>query len=115
HEDLTVYILQCGNEIAVRRRPDDGLLAGLWELPHLDGARDAQEAVRDAGQWQAGAAELRSVRKRKHIFTHIEWHMTCVHLTVTKKPDCFTWVTASRLARDTALPTAFRICLPEPE
>ena len=115
HEDYTVYILQCGEEIAVRKRPAEGLLAGLWELPHLDGARDAQTAVRDAEQWHTGAAELLSVRKRKHIFTHIEWHMTCVHLTVTKKPPCFTWVTAAQLAEDTALPTAFRICLPEKE
>ncbi|MBR3269043.1 MAG: A/G-specific adenine glycosylase [Oscillospiraceae bacterium] len=112
-EYYTVYILQCGDKIAVRKRPDNGLLAGLWELPHLDGERTAQQAVTDAEIWKAGAAELLSLRKRSHIFTHITWHMTCVHITVTRKPDCFTWVTAAQLAEKTALPTAFRICLPE--
>ncbi|MBR6106939.1 MAG: A/G-specific adenine glycosylase [Oscillospiraceae bacterium] len=114
-ENYTVYILQCGDEIAVQKRPDSGLLAGLWELPHLDGTRGAQAAVRDIADWQTGAAELLSVRHRTHIFTHIEWHMTAVHLLVTKKPPCFTWVNAAQLETDTALPTAFRVCLPEEE
>ena len=112
-EDYTVYILQCGDRIAVQKRPDSGLLAGLWELPHLDGKRDAQAAVSDIADWQTGAAELISVRNCVHIFTHIEWHMTAVHLLVTKMPARFTWVTAEQLAAETALPTAFRICLPK--
>ena len=112
-EEYTVYILQCGDRIAVQKRPETGLLAGLWELPHLDGARGEQEAVDAAKQWKTGAAELCSVRHRTHIFTHIEWHMTCVHLLVTHMPERFKWVTPAQLERETALPTAFRICLPE--
>lgn len=112
-EEKTVYILQCGDRIAVRKRPAKGLLAGLWELPSLDGTHEAQAALDAAAQWQTGAAELCSVRQRVHIFTHIEWHMTCVHLLVTRMPDCFTWVTPQQLETETALPTAFKICLPE--
>lgn len=112
-EAYTVYVLQCGDRIAVRKRPARGLLAGLWELPHLDGNLDAQTAVTAASQWQVGPAELCATGRRVHIFTHIEWHMTSVHLLVTNMPDCFTWVTAEQLSNETALPTAFRICLPE--
>ena len=112
-EEYTVYILQCGDRIAVRKRPDSGLLAGLWELPHLDGLTETQTALDAVQCWQTGAAELVSVRRRSHIFTHITWQMNCVHLLVTKMPDCFTWVTAAQLRAETALPTAFRICLPE--
>ena len=112
-EEYTVYILQCGDKIAVQKRPDSGLLAGLWELPHLDGRRKAQQAVSDIADWHTGAAELISLRSCTHIFTHIEWHMTAVHLLVTKMPERFTWVTPEQLASETALPTAFRICLPD--
>jgi A/G-specific adenine glycosylase len=112
-EYYTVYILQCGDEIALQKRPAKGLLAGQWALPQLTGTRDAQAALTAAEQWHTGAAELVSVRRRVHIFTHIEWHMTCVHLLVTQKPDCFTWITDAQLQTETALPTAFRICLPE--
>lgn len=112
-EEYTVYILQCGDRFAVRKRPDKGLLAGLWELPHLDGHTEARAALIAAERWQTGAEEIVSVRRRTHIFTHIEWHMTCVHLLVSKMPEHFTWVTAEQLRAETALPTAFRICLPE--
>lgn len=112
-EEKTVYILQCGDRIAVRKRPEQGLLAGLWELPSRAGRLEAQAAVDAAAEWQTGAAELYSVRQRVHIFTHIEWHMTCVHLLVTQTPDCFRWVTPQQLETETALPTAFKVCLPE--
>ena len=113
HEDYTVYVLQCGEEIAVQKRPDSGLLAGLWELPHLDGASDIQTAVTRAECWEIGTAQPVSLRSRTHIFTHIEWHMSCVHLRVTRRDGRFTWVTPAQLTAETALPTAFRICLPE--
>ena len=112
-EEYTVYILQCGDRIAVRKRGETGLLAGLWELPHLDGKRDAQAALSAIKSWRTGAETLCSVRQKKHIFTHIEWHMTCVHILCAKMPERFTWVTAAQLSAETALPTAFRICLPE--
>ena len=32
-EDYTVFCLRCGDRLAVERRPEHGLLAGLWELP----------------------------------------------------------------------------------
>ena len=112
-EEYTVYILQCGDRIAVRKRPKTGLLAGLWELPHLDGKMEAQAALDAAADWHTGAAEIVSQRNCVHIFTHIEWHMTAVHLLVTNMPDCFFWVTPEQLASEISLPTAFRICLPE--
>ncbi len=112
-EEYTVYILQCGDRIAVRKRPKTGLLAGLWELPHLDGKMETQAALNAAEAWHTGAAEIVSQRNCVHIFTHIEWHMTAVHLLVTKMPDCFFWVTPEQLASEISLPTAFRICLPE--
>lgn len=113
-EHYTVYTLQCGEEIAIAKRGAKGLLAGLWELPHLDGARSAQQALTDAQTaWNCLPTELISVTNRVHIFTHIEWHMTCVHLQCRQKTSDFTWVTKEKMLTGAALPTAFRICLPD--
>lgn len=112
-EEYTVYILECGERIAVRKRPQKGLLAGLWELPHLDGKRGAQAALDAAAQWDIGAKQLCSIRQKTHIFTHIEWHMACVHICCAKAPEGFTWVTKAQLQNEIALPTAFSICLPD--
>ncbi len=112
-EEYTVFILQCGDRIALQKRPETGLLAGLWELPHLDGRLRAQEALDAIADWGTGTCEMLSTRQKKHIFTHIEWHMACAHILCTNMPERFTWVTAEQLGCETALPTAFRICLPE--
>ena len=46
----------------------------------------------------------------KHIFTHIEWHMTCwnVKCESVANDNGYTWVTAMQLENDIALPTAFK-------
>ena len=111
-EEYTVYILECDGEIAIRKRQDTGLLAGLFELPHLDGKREAQAALDDAAPWNIHASEIISIRQRVHIFTHIEWHMACVHIRCMRKDGQFLWVTREQLHAEYALPTAFRICLP---
>ena len=111
-EEYTVYILECDGQIAIRKRADTGLLAGLFELPHLDGKREAQAALDAASDWKITANEIISVRQRLHIFTHIEWHMACVHILCSRKDSRFLWVTREQLAAEYALPTAFRICLP---
>ncbi len=112
-EEYTMFVLRCGDEIALRKRPDKGLLAGLWELPHTDGHSTIQQALDIAGKWGCKPYEAVSLRKCTHIFTHIEWHMTAVYLLCGVKPVDFTWVSLRSLAEDTALPTAFRTALPD--
>ena len=36
-EEHTVFVLRCGDRLAVEWRPDSGLLAGLWQLPNTPG------------------------------------------------------------------------------
>lgn len=112
-EQYTVYILRCGNRIALRKRPQQGLLAGLWELPNTEGSAEIQEALKTAEQWGCQPMEAVSMTRRVHIFTHIEWHMNCAYLLCGNCADGFTWVTCGSLAEEMALPTAFRIALPD--
>ncbi len=112
-EAYTMFVLRCGDEIALQKRPDKGLLAGLWELPHTDGHSTIQQALDIAGKWGCKPYEAVSLRKCTHIFTHIEWHMTAAYLLCGTKCDAFTWVSLQSLAEDTALPTAFRTALPD--
>jgi len=110
-EPRTVFSLRCGDRIALRKRADTGLLAGFWELPNVQGTLTETEAARRAGQWGvAPLALLRSVEKT-HIFTHVEWHMTCYYLTCRVEAPCFRWADAALLDASLPLPTAFRIFL----
>ena len=108
-EEKTVFFLDCGGKFAVRRRPQSGLLAGLWELPNVEGLLDAPAAL-DALQAQGFApAEVRKSAERTHIFTHVEWRMRCYYVQVLTCGGEALWVDAARFSRDISLPTAFRM------
>ncbi len=82
--------------ILLRKRPDTGLLAGLWELPNCD-----EKTFPDFG---VEILSKKKLRKQKHIFTHIEWHMTPYFSTCRTLPD---GVPFSELNTAYPLPTAF--------
>jgi A/G-specific adenine glycosylase len=75
-EYLTVFVLEREGAVALRQRPDGGLLAGLWEYPHAAGTLDEAAAARQLSEW--GLAPHRWLKKltAKHEFTHIRWEMT---------------------------------------
>lgn len=112
-EKYTVYVLRCGDEIALQKRPAKGLLAGLWELPHTDGHCSMQQALRMAESWGCHPTEAVSVTGCTHIFTHIEWHMQSIYLLCSRRCEGFTWISLQSLAEETPLPTAFRVALPD--
>ena len=108
-EEHTVFLLRCGEETALRRRADSGLLAGLWEFPNVPGHLSAQEAIAQAERWGVRPRALELVLRRTHVFTHVEWDMQCCLLRCGATPDCFAWADRAAMERDYALPTAFRM------
>ena len=107
-EKKAVLLLQCNNKFALRKRPDSGLLAGLWEFPTLPLGEDfsLSDALSELGVTVADAA---AVEKATHIFSHVEWHMTGFDITCAEETSAFTWVTKEELIHTYALPSAFRV------
>ena len=110
-EERTVLLVRCGEEVGIRCRPKTGLLAGLWELPSLEGKTGADElrARLSARGWQV--EKLLSLRGAKHGFTHVEWHMSGFEVTLAEKPEGLTFVTPQALRESYALSSAFRAFL----
>ena len=61
---------------ALRQRPDTGLLAGLWEYPHVPGALAEAEAARPLQMWGVSPTKWTKKLSARHIFTHVRWEMT---------------------------------------
>ena len=84
-EQRTVLILRAGDTVALRKRPEKGLLAGLFEPFSVPEALDGKsvEALLAAN----GIKPLRisPLGEAKHIFTHIEWHMTGFEVILDEK------------------------------
>lgn len=107
-ENRTVLLVRCGTRVGITRRPANGLLAGLWELPALEGHLSPAEtrAALAAQGWQV--QHLLSLRPAKHVFTHVEWHMNGYYVELTAQPDGLTFVSPADLRASYALPSAFR-------
>ena len=81
----------------VERRPDSGLLAGLWQLPNTPGLLNEQQAGAFASGQGLGDVRLRSARDGRHIFTHIVWTMRCYTLECSAMPPRYRWATPDEL------------------
>ena len=108
-ERLTVFVFSCDGALALRKRKNSGLLAGLWEFPNVPGQLSAQEALDLAAQWGLRPRGVEKQVERTHIFTHVQWDMRCWYITCAEHPDSFTWAGAEELDTKYALPTAFRM------
>ena len=102
-EERTVLLLDCRGRYAIRKRPDSGLLAGLWEFPNREGNL-SPEALRDLYP----GCDVRSAGSAKHIFTHVEWQMTGYFLDCSEELPGYVWKTPEEIQASYSLPTAFR-------
>jgi len=74
-EEKTVLVIRSGSLAVLRRRPDGGLLAGMYELPSLEGHRTPEEVTRYLADNGLKILRIQKLKDSRHIFTHREWHM----------------------------------------
>ena len=107
-EERTVFLLSCQGLYAIRKRPKDGLLAGLWEFPSVPGKLSVGEAAAYIRGLDAQVLFCEPCGDAIHIFTHIEWHMTGYLVECAKPLDGFVWEPAQVVLSRYAVPTALR-------
>ena len=107
-EDRTVFILSCGGQYALEKRPNKGLLAGLWQFPNVPGHLSTADALEQLEKMGLRPKELLREVSRNHIFTHIQWNMKGIYLEVADTAGDFQWFTGEEITTQAALPTAFR-------
>lgn len=107
-ENRTVFLLRCGNQIAIKKRPKTGLLASMWEFPSADGHLSREECEAWLRNEKLLSVKVQSAGKAKHIFSHVEWHMTGYDVICTEPNGSFLWVTKEEVMERYALPAAFK-------
>ena len=112
-EERTVFILSCDGRYALEKRPEQGLLAGLWQFPNVDGKLDTQAALSKVEELGLKPRDIKARVERKHIFTHIEWSMSGIYMEVASCERPFAWLTTEEIKAQAALPTAFRLFFDE--
>lgn len=81
-EKRTVLIFRDAEKTAVRKRPDKGLLAGLYEFPNVEGHLKQAEVVEYAKEMGLMPVRVKRLGRAKHIFSHVEWRMTGYEILV---------------------------------
>ena len=110
-ESRTVFVIQDGERTAIQKRPDKGLLAGLYELPNVKGTLSAEEAVKAVEKMKLEPLYIKELEPAKHIFSHIEWRMTGYLIRVSsleqKKNKKLIFIDKKQSDRQYAIPSAF--------
>lgn len=75
-EKRTIVIFRDGETRGIRKRPDTGLLAGLYELPGLEGHLSREEVLEYSKSIGLAPIRIQPLGEAKHVFSHVEWHMT---------------------------------------
>ena len=108
HRYGAVYILRCGDDIALVERPARGLLGGMAGLPTTSWMPDP---LLPEGVWsgEPAEAEWRSIGSVEHVFTHFSLTLDIYEAEVKTRLSEFGWV--SHAVARASLPTVFRKAL----
>ena len=115
-EKKTVFLFRDNEGVAIRKRPPKGLLAGLYELPNLEGHLSREEAIRYSASIGLMPVRVKKLEAAKHIFSHVEWHMTGYEVVVDElEKNCseeMIFAAKDEIQKKYSIPSAFEAYLP---
>ena len=101
-ERLTVFVLEYQNKFVIRKRPDKGLLAGLYELPNREGFLSETDVQ---ALFDGAIAPLPPAR---HVFTHVVWEMQGYYVKLNSIPTGEGFLaTPEEIEKSFSLPSSF--------
>lgn len=106
-EQRTILILYCQGKYALQKRPDKGLLAGLWEFPNLEGKYTKSQLSAWLKEQGMEPLEVTAGEKAVHIFSHIEWQMSSFHIRLADPAPRYAWADRKELEEIYSLPSAY--------
>lgn len=111
-KERTVLVVRDGERVALHRRDARGLLAGLYELPGLEGFQSETEILACLEKRQLLPLYMEKLQDAKHVFSHVEWHMKGYLIRVASLEEevsgDWIFVDTDTVQREYPLPSAFR-------
>ncbi|WP_303862348.1 A/G-specific adenine glycosylase [Alkalibaculum bacchi] len=109
-EKKTIFVLNYGDQFALKRRPNKGLLSKLWEYPNVDGFATEKDVRLLMKSWGFLTGSLLELNNSKHLFSHIEWHMKAYYIKVeaVQRDNDFVWASKKEIKEKYSIPTAFK-------
>lgn len=109
----TVFLIISDNHrIALKKRPDSGLLSGMYQFPDIDCKLTQEEILSETALWQLSISNISFLKRAKHVFTHIDWLMDCYLVKTMGENELFIWADIRELEEKYPVPTAYRKLIP---
>ncbi len=109
--DRTLFIIRNAECFLLHRRPEKGLLAGMYEFIGVEERMDESKAREYLKKEGYDALQIKRLPTSKHVFTHLEWHMEAYEVRIGDfdSPLKEDQILASREELEKlAIPSAFR-------
>lgn len=110
-EKRTVLIFKDERGVAIRKRSLKGLLAGLYEFPNVKGHLTEAEVIAYGKSIGLMPVRVRALKEAKHIFSHVEWHMTGYEILVDelekKCAETMIFAQKEEIDKKYSIPSAF--------
>jgi A/G-specific adenine glycosylase len=85
-QSMVVSVLQVGDQVWINRRPQTGLLAGLWQFPTYEVKGDLEHSLKESFRQDFGVQLI--VKEQyatvEHTFSHVKWEMSVMLCTVSE-------------------------------
>lgn len=114
-EEKTVLLLLDGAGVALHKRPKQGLLAGMYEFPMLEGSKSQEEVLIFCKEAGLEPIHIQPLADAKHIFSHVIWQMKGYVVRVdelrNKEGDTKDWlfVEPKEAGKRYPIPSAFAV------
>lgn len=115
-EKRTVLVIELSGKVLLHKRPNHGLLAGLYELPAIEQHCDEAAVVDYVKDLGLSPLYIEVLPESKHIFSHKEWLMKAYrikadelseHANITKDQKAWKFVSPKMTKEQFPIPSAF--------
>ncbi|MDO5037566.1 MAG: A/G-specific adenine glycosylase [Tissierellia bacterium] len=115
-EKMTILLIYKGDEVLLVKRPNKGLLKGLWSFPTIRGHLTGEDVRKILFESNYRVCQLDPLPPSKHLFSHLHWSMVAYRVHVEE--DAFLegltpygqealWLTKEELLSNYAIPSAY--------
>lgn len=112
-EKRTILVIQDAQRTAIRKRPEKGLLAGMYEFPSVQGHLGQEEVLTFLKEKGMHPLRISRLPDSRHIFSHKEWDMVgyCIRVDELEPAgglkEGLLFVEPSRTEKEYPIPSAY--------
>lgn len=102
-ENHTVFLLEYNGKYAIEKRPNQGLLASMYQFPNSIGHISEKEMK----ELFSESLKITKLPNSKHKFSHKEWNMIGYHVVLKNESD-YMFYTIEDIQSKFSIPSAFK-------